>query len=216
MLRDFAQFVQSIFPVIDPAVSRAFLKAHSKYAPVWPDLWASAFPENIAQGDILDPITFVTYDADGAYEEWVGPGMLLSHSCDVVEGDKVLFATCRSMNDYRGLSFESTLPTNTIFRFFYLESVPSLGDSVVDFGFVQSAQRDMFVAAVQQGTVRRVSSFTQFGYWLLIAKLTIHLLRPSPPDERRGVAVPAFRERLSGVVGEMAILVRYLFRTKRA
>lgn len=215
MLREFTRLVQSIFPVVDPAASRAFLRAYSGYVPVWPDLWATQLPQHICQGDIVAPVRFIIQEATGDYIEWSGPAMLLSHSCDVDsvnEGDRLLFAACRPFTDYQNLPFAPELKQNGLFSLFYLQNVPKLGDSVVDFNIVQTVQRELFLGAIEDRSIQRASSFTEFGYWWLVAKLTIHLLRPSPVDEVREEAGPNFGTRLAATSREFVAIVRYLFR----
>ncbi len=212
MLREFTRFVQSIFPAIDPGNARAFLKAQFEYAPVWPDLFATRLPPKICQGDILAPITFIVQASDGTYGEWTGPGMLLSHSCDVDEGDYVCFAPCRRFEEYRTVSFVGALLRNTIFRLFYVQGVPTIGDTVVDFDVTQTTRRALIVQGVETDSIRRVSSFTDYGYWLLVAKMTVHSLRPPAPDEVREVSRPGLATRAAAAYKELVALAGYLVR----
>jgi hypothetical protein len=164
----------------------------------------------MCQGDIVDDITFVVQDEHGDFGELNAPGMLISHSCDLTDDSTVVFAACRPMSLFKRHKSISDIKNNTFFGAFYLNSVPTHGEIVVDFGILQSLRRSILEARLAQGRTRRISSFTNLGYYFFVAKLTVRFLRPQPLDEIRHDSVPPFTDRLSEVWRDMGSLAKYL------
>lgn len=210
MLREFARLVAEIFPSIEPGTARAYLDSIQKDWPLWSDLYATQLPPRICQGDILDGMTFIVQDDEGDFGELTAPGFLLSHSCDVESDDNVLFAACRSLALFREHRALSDIRNNTFFSTIYLEDVPEIGSVVVDLSIVQSVRRSVLERNLRNATVRRVSSFTDFGYYFFIAKLTVQLLRPQAEDEIRNRSVPGLPERLRSFSRALLGLIRYV------
>lgn len=209
MHRALAELLQDAFPAVDPAKARAYLSDLARYTPIRSDLFASAPPAQICQGDILEAISFLE-DYGDEYRESSGPGLLLSHSCDVDQGERLVFAACRSFAGYRDHPSQGDIRRNTYFSLFFLGSVPSAGDLVADFNTLQSIDRRYLLEQVRSGSVRRISSFTPYGYYYFIAKLTVHFLRAQSEEEQRGTARPSFLTRLRDVALELPGLAGYL------
>ena len=211
MWQAFARLLVEVFPSIEPENARAYLNTLWSRPVVWTDLYANPLPTNICQGDIIAPITFVLQDDSGDFGEFTAAGMILSHSCDL-EDDYLVLALCEPAAAYAQHRSIGDLRNNTLFQTFFLRDVPGMGDQVVDLGTVQSFRRSVIFRDLQNGTVVRYSSFTQLGYYFLMAKMTVRWLRPQPPDEVRGSAKAGLTARLRSVGQAVPGLLKYLFR----
>jgi hypothetical protein len=210
MLREFAQLTADLFPSLDSDNTREFLRQLRRNAPSWLDLYTTQLPTELTQGDIVEPIRFIVEDGNGDATELDAPGMLLSHSCDIDNDEYVILAACRPFSSFRQHPSVGDIRNNTFLSAFYLESVPKLGDQVVDLSILQSVQTKRLKTAIGDGSAERISSFTQLGYYFFIAKITVRFLRPQPDTEFRGSANPRFRERFRQAIRDILTLGRYL------
>jgi len=210
MLREFAQLVAELFPSLDSRNTREYLNQLRREPVSWLDLYATQIPPEVTQGDIVDPVSFIVEEQDGSLAELVAPGMILSHSCDIENDDYIIVAPCRPFSYFQQHRSAGDIKNNTFLSVFYLESVPTLGDRVVDLSVMQSIRMKTLKSSLQNGTVRRVSSFTMLGYYFLVAKLTVRFLRPQPLDEVRGMSGPGFGQRAKQVGRDLRHLARYL------
>lgn len=210
MLQAFARLIADLFPGVDPANVREFLRKHWGKFPVPSDLFATQLPPKTCQGDILIPITFVVQDENGDFGQIEAPGMLLSHSCDLDTDDYVVFAACRPASRYAASNALSSIRSNTVFNLFYLAGTPELGDVVVDFETVQSVRRTVLERSITNGSIRRLASLTTLGYYFLIAKLTVRFLRPQSSEEVRNPSTPSLGVRLSDALHGASSLVGYI------
>ena len=137
---------------------------------------------------MITPVPVRVTQEDGGIGEWIGPAMILSNSCDIDADAELLVAPCQPFAPYASTGQAGHIRRNTFFPFLFLPAVPEIGDSVVNLASIHSVSGDFVRTRVQSGAVRRICSLTRFGWYFLIAKLTIHLLRPRAPDEVRGAA----------------------------
>ena len=210
MLREFALLVADLFPSLDSPNAREYLNKIWKKDPPWLELYATQFPLKLCQGDIVNPVTFIVEDEQGDFGELVAPGMILSHSCDIDEDDNITLAACRPFDRFKTHRSVGDIKNNTFFGAFYLRSVPSLGDQVVDFSILQSVRTKRLAQAIPDGAVTRVMSFSDLGYYFLIAKLTVRFLRPQSAEEVRGSSRATFAKRFRYALLEVASAGRYV------
>ena len=150
--------------------------------------------EYLAQGDVIAPIAFLMVEEGGELFRYDGPAVLLSNTCDSEHDENVLlaasypFGTLLEDNPVD----ENSLRNNCILNLLYL---PMIGDDgrgiVADLSWIQAHRRDWVVSALQRGQIRKLYSLSDIGFYLLLAKLTLHLLRPETPEtvEKRGTQV---------------------------
>jgi hypothetical protein len=198
---EFARFVEGLFPAVDPAEAKKVIAALQKAPPTGREFFAHRLPEKLSQGDIIEPITFIIQDNTGEFGQRVGAGMVLSNSCDIDEDDRVLVAEIQPFELFRNHSARSSIQSNTFYRTLYLANTPHNGDIVVDLAQVQTLRKDLLLSSIGRGDVNRRASFTNLGYYLFIAKLTIHLLRPQSAEEVRNSAPrPRRRDRVRNLL----------------
>ncbi len=197
----FAEFVQSLFPGVNPETAKQCIRDLTNDPPEPPDLFALQLPDVVYQGDILEPVDFLGYGAGGDYVESSLAGMLMSHSCDMAQDEKVLFAACYPADHFRRNGSWGQIRQNRFYDLMYLAGVPSKGDVVVDLATVQTVPTSHIRARLEENNLTRVSSFTQLGYYFFIAKLTVHFLRAKEDDEVRNPppTPPPFRKAISVV-----------------
>lgn len=193
MLTHFERLVESLFPIVDSVEARAYLQGFRQTGMSSRELYASSLPPALNQGDLIAPLPIRITQEDGRVGEWVGPAMVLSNSCDIDADPRLLVAPCQPFALYAGMTQASEIRQNTFFPVLFLPAAPEVGDVVVDLSAVHSVSGDFLRRGLQAGEIRRICSLTSFGWYLMIAKLTVHLLRPRSPDEVRGNAPPANR-----------------------
>jgi hypothetical protein len=210
LLESFARFYSGVFPSIDPGAREALRKAIRQHGEISADFFASQPPPQIVQGDVVGPLTFFIETSDGSLLERKVPGMLLSQSCDFDQDQWVLFAPAFPYKDFADGSNASSIRANQITTMFYLPAVVHEEAVVIDFRLTQPFAKKLIAEKLTSGTIRRNRSFTDEGWYLLLAKLTLHFLRPQPTDEVRGVSLPSLRERVVYLMWQIPALGRYL------
>ncbi len=104
--------------------------------------------------------------------------MILSASCDIENDEYIIIAPCFSLSQ---LSFFDSirLRTNLYFRFVCLNNSP-IPESclVVDLSMINSFSTEIIKTRIDENNLNKIYSLTLHGYYLLLLKLTVHLLRP--------------------------------------
>ena len=202
MLEEFGELLGQLFPASDPDVVQKFVEALRRDRPISKELYAATMPDGLCQGDIVGPVPFKLLGDDGTWAESMSEGLVLSNSCDIENEDIVNLALCFSYRQFvsetqhaKPPDFSQTIARNLISQFLYLPAVPTIGDTVCDLSIVTSLSRRHVQAEMARGTIRRMSAFSQFGYYLFISKLSVHFLRPEQGVERLPVRRPRFSER---------------------
>ena len=207
MLEEFGELLGQLFPATDPDVVRKFVEALRRDRPISKELYTATMPEGLCQGDILGPVTFKLLGDDGKWAETKSQGLVLSNSCDIENEDIVTIALCFSYDQFvddvrhaRPRDFPQTVARNLISQLLYLPGVPATGDLVCDLSIVTSVSRRYLQAEIARSAVRRVSAFTQLGYYLFLSKLSIHYLRPEQDVGRPPAHRPTFLDRFREVL----------------
>lgn len=183
----FISFVGRIFPSISPEDRWAALKAVRSHPPSSADLFAVSLPKKLCQGDIVRDLTFSLPGEDARTRRSIAPGMLLSHSCDL---DNDEYVTCAPVYPFsvfeanKGLA--GSLRRNEIASRLFIPAVSKFGERVVDFAHAQPFRAAYLLNRTDRQPEFRETSFTSLGYYFLLAKLTIHYMRPQTADEIRG------------------------------
>ena len=189
MLADFVSLVSEIFPSIDPKTASRYLRQIrlGDFDPA--GLFRSMAFDFLAQGDILEPIRFVTTDDSGCEQDYSSLGLLLSNTCDADHEEHVTFAICYPFDLFLSgnIASESDVRSNCIFNLIYLPLIgPEEKGLVVDLSLLQSHSREFVSRTLVQGAARKICSLSDWGFYLLLAKLSVHLMRPETADVNRG------------------------------
>ena len=189
MLADFITLVSEIFPSVDPKTATRCLTqlARGNFDPA--SLFRASAFDFLAQGDIIEPVRFVTTDDDGQEYQYSGPGLLISNSCDAEYEEHVIFAACYPLDVLLDgkVADEPTIRSNRIFNLLFLPLLgPNQRGLVTDLSFLQSHSRTFLSRSLFQGTAKKTCSLSDWGFYLLLAKLSVHLVRPETPEVIRG------------------------------
>ncbi|MDY7224705.1 hypothetical protein [Halalkalibacterium halodurans] len=179
-MNQFISFVQELFPSISPYTADKTREAISHYIKEKGKIeTCSPYPfDYLTQGDIISDMPFVFTDEDNLDNEFMGKGMLLTNTCDAERERQLLFAPVMHISVYLndGLD-EANIRNNKYTKLYYLPSAV-LKDHVVDLNIVNTYSRVLINKLLDQGIIKRVATLNSFGYYLLLAKLTVHFMRP--------------------------------------
>jgi hypothetical protein len=203
VLESFAEVLGKLFPAIDPEARRKFIEALREGRPISKELYAPSLPSGICQGDLIDRICIHSLEDDGEWYEFEGLGLVLSNTCDAATESDITLAACYEYSDFasdpelsKNKGFMASIHGNEVSRFLFLPGVPRLGDVIVDLGLIGSVSRIWLQDQLEEHGRFRLATLSPLGYYLLISKLTVHLLRPETNEIERTTAIPRFRDRV--------------------
>lgn len=142
------------------------------------------------QGDFFSEMPFAYVDEEGQVRVVMAGGQLLSNSCDATRNDNLLFAAVLPLEAYTNGSDENkkhdenTIKNNLYYDLMYYPD-NRLADKVVDFGLLTTFSRELFEKIVGEEKVKKVASLSNIGYYLMLSKLTVYLLRPESEEISR-------------------------------
>lgn len=211
LLESFARFYEATFPSIHPGLREALRTAVRDHGDTWAHYFSVQIPANVMQGDVLGPLPF-TFESDAnELVERRALGMMVSQSCDFDEDRFALFAPAFPYADFAKQSNASSIRANEITTLFYLPPLVGSEPLVVDFRLMQPFSTGQIARKAAQGELVRERSFTDLGWYLLLAKLTLHFLRPQPEDDERSPETDVFSDRLQYALWQIPALTRYVF-----
>ncbi len=168
-----------------------------------PNLIYSVLDDNYYQGDGLIDIPFSNFDKDSFTMAYLS-GILLSNSCDIssenvrLENPNFQFATIFSLDEYLLLlekrkigeeqirSFVQSLKSNRISNLFYLPEKKNGEEVIIKESFVRFDLNVTLPAVIFESEHYskdyapdgdRLFSFTNYGFYLFLIKLSIHFCR---------------------------------------
>ena len=168
-----------------------------------PNLIYSVLDNNYYQGDALVDIPFSNFEKDSFNMAYLS-GILLSNSCDIssenvrLENPNFQFATIFSLDEYILLledrkigeekirSFVQTLKSNRISNLFYLPEKKNGELVIIKESFVRFDLNVTLPAVIFESEHYskdyapdgdRLFSFTNYGFYLFLIKLSIHFCR---------------------------------------
>jgi 3'-phosphoadenosine 5'-phosphosulfate sulfotransferase (PAPS reductase)/FAD synthetase len=177
MLGPYIDFVASLFPCISPYTQENAKNALSQFYSNGKKFqcFTSVKFDGICQGDIVSSLPFEITDDDGEIYEHKGPALIISNSCDI-ENDKQFLAAPLFRIEELDVD-EYTLKNNMYYRLLYFPD-EIYRDFIFDLGLIQPFSTPAFDNALKEGRIRILHSLNTVGYYLLISKITVHLLRP--------------------------------------
>jgi hypothetical protein len=182
----FKELYEESFPSISATTRAKFRSFLAKSSPDYKWLYAPALRGVVSQGDIVVSIPAFFFD-DGKVRTSAAPCplILLEHTCDMsIDGDKYrnnnyviapLFPFSVIAKSYAD---PSALRNNSITHKIYFESIPSLDEPyIADLNMISSVSAKWFHEAIKSSAINRVASLSDDGFYFLLAKLTVHMLR---------------------------------------
>jgi len=177
MLEEYIDFVTSLFPCISPYIQekakesiRQFYTLHTEFPCFTPNL----IPD-LNQGDIVSTLPFRRYDNEGDEKDYLTDGLIISNSCDIENDEQILIAPFFPISE---LGFDrKTLKKNVYFSLLFFPD-NRFSNHVTDLSLFSPFQKKIIKNKLADGTITKKLSLNQVGYYLLISKITVHLLRP--------------------------------------
>ncbi len=177
MLDEFIKFVQQLFPSIDPYISDQLEIALDQFKREGKklNLFQHVPFDYLSQGDILNGIPFIRVNTTGDIESKTSRGMIISNTCSCDHDEDIIIAP---IFDGKELDVDlSMLKCNKYYRLMYLPDY-NVDDYAVDFSLMNTFSTKTLNRLIELGKVKREKSLNQFGFYLLITKLTVCFLRP--------------------------------------
>ena len=188
MLSDFVRFVQSLFPGIDPYVAERCLEAVKQHRTRPEDLISPPIGAELCQGDILDGIELMVPIRPEGHGRFRGLSMLVSNSCDIDNKPFMLIAPCFELSHFASEPRLADISRNTVTNLFCLTHIPGDRSIVSDLSLIDAVSVDNVKDRLSSGAARRVCSLSEVGWYLLISKLTVHLMRPETREVERAAS----------------------------
>ncbi len=189
MMQEFITFVQKLFPSIDPYIASQVSVAIKQFErkrcqdddvkrPLYDFFTTGSLGDYLAQGDIIDNLPFVLLDPETGEESFRElPGILLSNTCDAEREDYIIFAPLLPKYEmYKQL--QDNFSTNLTYNLMYFPDT-HFSEYVIDLSLMRSFPREPIVSS---DAYRKIASLNDFGYYLLLCKLTVYFLRPEDTD----------------------------------
>jgi hypothetical protein len=189
MTESFVNLMREAFPNISPETStklHQLIRNKDRYLN-W--LFATSLLEHLSQGDVLDEVPFFVLKDEGKAQKHKLPVMILNNTCDLQQDNGAPRSKYTSIvpllpcNKYlepfkHKPNYERDLKENVITSKFYIAAPPGYNiDYVVDLSLICSIDTKFLYQAVQGGTLKKVASLSENGYYYFLAKLTLHLMR---------------------------------------
>lgn len=183
MIPEFIDFVQKLFPNIDPYTKEQAKRAMQQFEGIsWPVLSQERDSFDLWQGDIFSEIPFFFSDETGQMKIIKRKALLLSNTCDAVRDKFLLFAAIHPLEEFKeNPSMVDNIVRNKKYSAFYLPD-RLLKDDFVDFELISTISREAFLSLCKADKVKRIASLTLVGYYMFICKMTVFFLRPEDVD----------------------------------
>ncbi len=177
MMHEYIDFVESMFPSIDPYKAEEVKKTIKQFEDSGEKYQSFLYtPFNyLAQGDIIGEIPFTRIDKNGMQRENYSKGLLLSNTCDAENDDTLIFAPLLPVEKLK--IDKNTIKKNTIYDLIYFPDY-KMDDYVVDLSIINTYSTKLINKLLEQDKIKKTASLSDFGYYLFLSKLTIHFMRP--------------------------------------
>lgn len=181
MISEFFNFVQELFPSISPYTKESVKKAIEQFNVDSLEWFMPSIIDNLSQGDIIDCLPFSFIDENGNEIINLLKGIVLSNSCDIDNHDYIVIAPLFEIKDV--LKNEDSI--NKLRKNQHYDKM-CFTNSYLDNMFVDFSKSSSFntnlVKKLINGKTKVQYSLNQYGYYLLLTKLTIYFLRPEDKE----------------------------------
>ena len=197
MTQSFVNLMREAFPNISPEAGAKLHQLIRKKDRYFNWLFATSALERLSQGDVLEEVTvFFLKDESRALKQKLSV-MVLNNTCDLqLDGGASrskytsivpLLPCSQYLEPFKDkTNYEHDLKENVITSKFYISAPPGHNrDYVVDLSLICSIDTQFLQNGVQQGTIKKVASLSENGYYYFLAKLTLHLMRSESDEVKR-------------------------------
>ncbi len=180
MIKELIEFTTALFPSISPYVKENVNKAIEQFD--YENLeWFMPTPISyLSQGDIIQKIPFTFTDENGDKDTILTRGIILSNTCDASRDDYIILAPLIKYDLILNESQKQIARANKYYdKMCFTNS--QLDGYFIDFTRATSFNRNLLLKLLESKTNIEYS-LNQYGYYLLLTKLTIYFMRPEDQD----------------------------------
>lgn len=180
MIKELVEFVTELFPSISPYTKESVMNAIEQFKYENIEWFMPNTLDNLAQGDIIEKLPFSFSDEDGNTSVILTKGIVLSNTCDVENDENIIIAP---LFDYRGILDSSQMYIVRSNKYYdkMCFTNSQLDNYFIDFSKATTFNKKLILKLIKLKT-DRIYSLNQYGYYLLLTKLTIHFMRPEDKD----------------------------------
>ena len=177
-LEAFINYSYQLFPNIDSSIKQSLSDVLQQFD-ITKFNWFS--PNNLGginQGDILDKIPFIFQDENGKINLFQTKGMVISNSCDVENDSEVILAPLipyANSNEFNDNQKKDIL--NNKYNAKMCLSYSEIDNYYIDLAGMQSFNKHFILKLFEEKKIKLEYSLSQFGWYFLLTKLTIHFMR---------------------------------------
>ena len=177
-LKEFIDYTNEIFPSIDMSVKESVKEALEQFDINKFNWFTNNNLEGISQGDILDKIPFHVQDNSGNYKAYPTKAIILSNSCDLVRDTFITMAPLIHYSEEEKFSKSQELDLkNNKYNGKMCFTGSDIEEYYIDFTRAQSFNRKIILELIEKGKINIEYSLSQFAWYFLLTKLTIHYMR---------------------------------------
>ncbi len=176
----FVDFVTSLFPSISPYVQEQTKQSLEQFYTKGRtfECYNTRKLDGICQGDIIENVNVPKIGLDGEISSAIRTVIVLSNSCDIEQDDYILVAPFFSFKEAEFTKSQIVeVKSNKFFGKMYFPDV-SEEPMYADFSYIQSLPKVYFQKSLENKSMNIKHSLNLVGFYLLLCKLTIHLMRP--------------------------------------
>lgn len=181
MLKELINFVDASFPSIpygEKEEAKRAIKQFEKTGETVNYLYRDILPE-LSQGDILSEVPFLFYDSDGTANRLKAKAMVINTSCHIENKSFLTLVPVFSLTQME--TCVDAVKSNKIYELMYIPDI-KLREYYIDFSMPVTYSVKLIKEQIDKGRIQRIASLSQIGYYLLLIKLNIYLMRREDPD----------------------------------
>lgn len=180
MIKELIKFTTELFPSISPYTKENVNRAIEQFD--YDKLeWFKHTPITyLSQGDIIEKLPFTFIDENGNRDTILTKGIILSNTCDVSRDDYIIIAPLFKYDEMLNNNQKKVVRANKYYdKMCFTNS--QLNDYFVDFTRANAFNRNLLLKLLETKTNVEYS-LNQYGYYLLLTKLTIYFMRPEDKE----------------------------------
>ncbi len=177
-LEEFINYSYQLFPNIDSSIKQSLSDALQQFDITKFNWFSSNDLGGINQGDILDNIPFVSQEENGKINIFQTKGMVISNSCDVDNDSEIILAPLIPYADSR--DFNDNQKKDILNNKYYAKmclSYSEIDNYYINLAGMQNFNKRFIIKLIEEKKIKLEYSLSQFGWYFLLTKLTIHFMR---------------------------------------
>lgn len=180
MIKELIQFTTELFPSISPYTKENVNKAIEQFDYERLEWFRSTPIDYLSQGDIIKKIPFTFVDENGKKDTILTKGIILSNTCDASRDDYIIIAPLIKYDKVLDENKKKIARANKYYdKMCFTNS--QLDGYFIDFTRATAFNRNLLLKLLENKTNVEYS-LNQYGYYLLLTKLTIYFMRPEDKE----------------------------------